>query len=51
MQILAVVVYSKRGEIERWNFRLGSVNIITGSRRTGKTALLQILVLPRQRRV
>jgi hypothetical protein len=43
MQILTIAVYAKSGAIQRWNFRLGSVNIITGSRRTGKTALLQIV--------
>jgi hypothetical protein len=43
MQILSVAIYSKSGAIERWNLRTGAVNIFTGSRRTGKTALLQIV--------
>lgn len=43
MQILSVAIYSKSGAIERWDLRTGAVNIVTGSRRTGKTALLQIV--------
>jgi hypothetical protein len=43
MQILSIAIYSKLGAVERWNLRAGSVNIVTGSRRTGKTALLQIV--------
>lgn len=43
MQILSVAIYSKSGAIERWNLRTDAVNIFTGSRRTGKTALLQIV--------
>ena len=43
MQILSVAIYTKSGAIEGWNLRTGAVNIFTGSRRTGKTALLQIV--------
>jgi hypothetical protein len=43
MQILSIAIYSKSGAIERWNLRTGAVNIFTGSRRTGKTALLEIV--------
>ncbi|MGD0941497.1 MAG: DUF3732 domain-containing protein [Terracidiphilus sp.] len=43
MQILSLAIYSKSGAIERWNLRTGAVNIFTGSRRTGKTALLEIV--------
>jgi Protein of unknown function (DUF3732) len=43
MQILSMLLYSKNGQIQRLDFKLGSVNIITGSRRTGKTAVQQIV--------
>ncbi len=43
MQILSILLYSKNGDTQRLDFKLGSVNIITGSRRTGKTAIQQIV--------
>jgi hypothetical protein len=43
MQIVSILIYSTTGQIERLDFELGRVNIVTGSRRTGKTALLQIV--------
>jgi hypothetical protein len=43
MQIRTVVLYSPEGKTQQWTFELGKPNIITGARRTGKTALLRIV--------
>ena len=43
MQIRSIVLYHSSGETQRLDFRLGAVNIVTGARRTGKTALLRIV--------
>jgi hypothetical protein len=43
MQIKTIALYSKIGQIRTITFRLGSVNIITGKSRTGKSALIDIV--------
>ncbi len=43
MQIRSIALYNDAGSIRRWDFKLGKVNIITGARRSGKTALLRIV--------
>lgn len=43
MQIVELVLYSKQGQKRILPFRLGSVNVITGSSMTGKTALIEIV--------
>lgn len=42
MQIEQLVLYSKRGEVRPIEFRIGSLNVITGDSGTGKTALTNI---------
>ena len=43
LQIKSIVLYSFDGEVRVLNFKLGSVNIITGRSRTGKTAIGDII--------
>ncbi len=43
MQICDIVLYSKTGERRILPLRVGSVNIITGESRTGKSALIDIV--------
>ncbi|WP_030276385.1 DUF3732 domain-containing protein [Streptomyces sp. NRRL B-24484] len=43
MQIRSVVLYSKSGKIRELTFRLGELNIVTGSSKTGKSILLDIV--------
>lgn len=43
MQILDIVLYSKRGERRILHLREGRVNIITGRSKTGKSALIDIV--------
>ncbi len=42
-QILDIVLYSKKGETRVVNLKSGSLNIITGASKTGKTALIEII--------
>lgn len=42
-QILDIVLYSKKGETRVVNLKPGSLNIITGASKTGKTALIEII--------
>jgi len=42
-QILNVVLYNKKGLKREIKFKLGSLNIITGDSKTGKTALIEII--------
>ncbi|MET9615388.1 DUF3732 domain-containing protein [Kitasatospora indigofera] len=43
MQIRSVVLYSKSGKVRELTFRLGELNIVTGSSKTGKSILLDIV--------
>jgi hypothetical protein len=43
VQIKAISLYSRKGDIRTLPFRLGAVNIITGKSRTGKSALIDIV--------
>jgi hypothetical protein len=43
MQLKQLVVYSLDGEVSSISFDLGSLNIITGRSRTGKSALIRII--------
>jgi hypothetical protein len=43
MQIKSILLYNARGELRTLDFRLGSVNIITGKSSTGKSALIEII--------
>jgi len=43
MQILEIVLYSRKGERRTVSFRPNAVNIITGSSGTGKSALIEIV--------
>ena len=42
-QIKSVILYGANGEKRSLNFRLGSVNIITGKSRTGKSSIIDII--------
>ena len=42
MQILSVGIYNERAKRKDVIFKIGSLNIVTGSSRTGKSALLEI---------
>ena len=43
MQIRAIYLYNKHGDIRKLEFKLGSVNIITGRSETGKSAIISII--------
>lgn len=43
MQIRSIILYSKSGEKRALDFRLGELNIVTGTSQTGKSALLDIV--------
>lgn len=43
MQIKSILLYSLRGDIRTLDFKIGSVNIVTGESRTGKSAIIDIL--------
>lgn len=43
LQIRSISVYSRDGERRDVNFRLGTLNIVTGASKTGKSALLDIV--------
>ncbi|MFF1351554.1 DUF3732 domain-containing protein [Streptomyces sp. NPDC058322] len=43
MQIRSITLYSKSGEKRVLDFRLGELNIVTGTSQTGKSALLDIV--------
>lgn len=43
MQIESLIIYGKNGKVRKLNFNLGSVNIITGISKTGKTSISQII--------
>ncbi|MFD8992714.1 DUF3732 domain-containing protein [Streptomyces goshikiensis] len=43
MQIRSIILYSKSGEKRVLDFRLGELNIVTGTSETGKSALLDIV--------
>ncbi|MEN6293248.1 MAG: DUF3732 domain-containing protein [Methanobacterium sp.] len=42
-QILNLILYNHKGVIEKLDFELGKLNIISGESQTGKTALLSII--------
>lgn len=43
IQIQSIVLYSHTGEMRTLDFKLGRVNIITGSSRTGKSAIIDVV--------
>jgi hypothetical protein len=43
LQIRAIAIYSKDGEVRRIRFHLGALNIVTGASKTGKSSLLGIV--------
>jgi len=43
MQIHSIYLYNEAGDIRSIKFKLGAVNIITGSSKTGKSALISII--------
>lgn len=43
MQIRSIVLYSHRGQRREIDFNLGQVNIITGDKNTGKSAIIHIV--------
>ncbi|MFE6162147.1 hypothetical protein ACFQ7F_24915 [Streptomyces sp. NPDC056486] len=43
MQLRSIILYSKSGEKRVLEFRLGELNIVTGTSQTGKSALLDIM--------
>jgi hypothetical protein len=43
MQIREILLYSRSGEVRRLPFRLGKLNVITGSSGTGKSAIINIV--------
>jgi len=42
-QIASICLYNKKGEKRILNFKLGTLNIITGDSKTGKSALIEII--------
>lgn len=43
LQIAKIVLYSRRGEIREIDFKLGSMNVLTGGSKTGKSAIIDII--------
>lgn len=43
VQIRSISIYSRGGELRTVEFRLGTLNIVTGASKTGKSALLDIV--------
>src|ERR1700704_5020941 len=43
VQLRSISIYSHQGERRDVNFRLGTLNIVTGASKTGKSALLDIV--------
>ncbi|MGW0034482.1 hypothetical protein ACWDXD_32255 [Streptomyces sp. NPDC003314] len=43
MQLRSIILYSKSGDKRVLDFRLGELNIVTGTSQTGKSALLDIV--------
>ena len=43
LQVRTICIFSRAGERRDVNFRLGSLNIVTGASKTGKSALLDIV--------
>src|SRR5438045_1005271 len=43
MQIKEILLYGLKGEIRHLPFRLGCVNVISGSSKSGKSALITII--------
>ncbi|MER5719596.1 DUF3732 domain-containing protein [Streptomyces sp. NPDC002132] len=43
VQLRSLILYSKSGKVRELRFRLGELNIITGSSRTGKSIVLDIV--------
>jgi hypothetical protein len=43
MQIRRIILYSRAGETREIVFRAGAVNVITGSSKTGKSAVIEII--------
>ncbi len=43
VQLRSLILYSKSGKVRELTFRLGELNIITGSSRTGKSIVLDIV--------
>ena len=43
LQIAKLILYSRRGEIRELVFRTGSLNILTGASKTGKSAIIDIV--------
>jgi hypothetical protein len=43
MQVLAVALYSRLGQIRELRFQPGGLNVVTGEAKTGKSALLEII--------
>ncbi len=43
LQIRSISIYSREGERRDVNFKLGTLNIVTGASKTGKSALLDIV--------
>jgi len=42
-QIMNLIVYSHEGKIDKIDFKLGKLNVISGESQTGKTALISII--------
>lgn len=43
LQIAKIVLYSRKGEIRELDFTLGSLNVLTGGSKTGKSAIIDII--------
>ncbi|OQW95655.1 MAG: hypothetical protein BWK79_01705 [Beggiatoa sp. IS2] len=43
MQIKSIMIYNKRGQCRRLDFKQGEVNIIAGEQKTGKSAIIPII--------
>ena len=43
LQIAKIVLYSRKGEIRELDFTLGSLNVLTGGSKTGKSSIIDII--------
>lgn len=43
LQIVKLILYSRRDEIREVRFRIGALNILTGASKTGKSAIIDII--------
>ena len=43
LQIAKLILYSREGEVRELSFRVGTLNVLTGASKTGKSAIIDIV--------